>query len=100
PHRGGLRPFPTRRSSDLKWRRPSRGRVTSRYGPRSLLGGSFHAGVDYAGGPYTYAAAAGKVYRTGWNILAGRTGIGIGIDHGGRSEEHTSELQSRFESVC
>src|SRR5690625_85548 len=36
-----------------KWRRPSRGRVTSVYGPRSLLGGSFHAGGDYAGGPYT-----------------------------------------------
>src|SRR5690625_142544 len=66
-----------------KWRRPSRGRVTSGYGPRSLMGMGFHAGVDYAGGPYTYAAAAGKVYRTGWNILSGRTGIGIGIDHGG-----------------
>src|SRR5699024_10106243 len=46
-----------------KWRRPSRGRVTSRYGPRSLMGMSFHAGTDYAGGPFTYAAGAGKVYK-------------------------------------
>lgn len=65
------------------WRRPSRGMVTSRYGPRSLLGMNFHAGVDYAGGPYSYAAAAGKVFKTGWNILPHRSGIGIGIDHGG-----------------
>src|SRR5690625_4185048 len=33
-----------------KWRRPSRGRVTSGYGPRSLMWMGFHAGVDYAGG--------------------------------------------------
>jgi len=60
------------------WRRPSRGPVTSRYGPRW---GAFHAGIDIAGGGPTFAAAAGRVLRTGWNILAGRTGIGILLQH-------------------
>ena len=60
--------------------RPSRGPFTSMYGPRW---GSFHAGVDIAGGGPTYAAAAGKVSRVGWNVVPGRTGIGIVLSHGG-----------------
>lgn len=62
------------------WTRPMRGgRVTSRYGPRW---GGFHAGIDLAGGGRTFAARAGRVAATGWNILAGHTGIGILLDHG------------------
>src|SRR5690625_2179146 len=60
------------------WVRPSRGPITSRFGPRW---GGHHAGIDIAGGGPTYAAAAGEVLRTGWNILAGRTGIGIILQH-------------------
>ncbi|WP_250504835.1 peptidoglycan DD-metalloendopeptidase family protein [Bowdeniella massiliensis] len=60
--------------------RPSRGPITSWYGPRW---GAFHAGVDIAGGGPTYAAWNGKVAKTGWNIVPGRTGIGILLSHGG-----------------
>nr|WP_239541689.1 peptidoglycan DD-metalloendopeptidase family protein [Pseudoglutamicibacter cumminsii] len=60
--------------------RPSRGPFTSMYGPRW---GSFHAGVDIAGGGPTYAAADGKVSKVGWNVVPGRTGIGIVLSHGG-----------------
>src|SRR5699024_12843958 len=70
------------------FRSPSRGPVTSEFGSRW---GGFHAGIDIAGGGPTYAARGGKVVKTGWNIGPGRTG---------RSEEHTSELQSRFDLVC
>ena len=62
------------------WALPSRGPITSSYGPRW---GSFHAGTDIAGGGPTYAAHAGRVMKAGWNIVAGRTGIGILLDHGG-----------------
>ena len=62
------------------WALPSRGPITSGYGPRW---GSFHAGTDIAGGGPTFAAHAGRVTRAGWNPIAGRTGIGILLDHGG-----------------
>ena len=62
------------------WALPSRGPITSGYGPRW---GSFHAGTDIAGGGPTFAAHAGRVMKAGWNPIAGRTGIGILLDHGG-----------------
>ena len=62
------------------WALPSRGPITSGYGPRW---GDFHAGTDIAGGGPTFAAHAGRVTRAGWNPIAGRTGIGILLDHGG-----------------
>ena len=62
------------------WALPSRGPITSGYGPRW---GSFHAGTDIAGGGPTFAAHAGRVLKAGWNPIAGRTGIGILVDHGG-----------------
>ena len=62
------------------WALPSRGPITSGYGPRW---GSFHAGTDIAGGGPTFAAHAGRVLKAGWNPIAGRTGIGILLDHGG-----------------
>jgi len=67
------------------WSLPSRGPITSGYGARKapLSGAStFHAGIDIAGGGPTYAAAAGTVERTGWNVFGARSGIGILLDHG------------------
>ncbi len=61
------------------WMRPTAGPVTSRFGPRW---GSFHAGIDVAGGGPTYAARDGIVERVGWNAVPGRTGIGILLNHG------------------
>lgn len=61
------------------WVRPAQGPVTSEYGPRN---GAFHAGIDIGGPGPTFAAAAGSVVRTGWGVLAGRTGLGILLSHG------------------
>ena len=63
------------------WANPSVGPVTSRYGKRNLLGGTWHAGVDIAGGGNTFAAAGGHVHRVGWNIVPGRSGYGIALQH-------------------
>lgn len=65
------------------WRRPSFGPVTQRYGVPGVLSGLSHAGIDIAGGGKTYAAADGTVFRTGSGILGGRSGLGIGLSHGG-----------------
>lgn len=67
------------------WARPSRGRITSAFGPRW---GAFHNGTDFAGGGATYAAGAGKVSRVGWNVGRGNTGIGIMLDHGNGLETY------------
>ncbi|AYQ99244.1 tape measure protein [Brevibacterium phage Cantare] len=65
------------------WVRPSRGPITQRYGVPGVLSGLAHAGTDIAGGGKTYSAGDGTVYATGTGILGGRSGIGIGISHGG-----------------
>ena len=70
------------------WRRPSAGPITSRFGPRNLLGGTFHNGVDIAGGGRTYAANSGVVNRVGWNVGYGNSGIGILVGHGGGLESY------------
>jgi murein DD-endopeptidase MepM/ murein hydrolase activator NlpD len=62
-----------------QWVRPASGPVTSEYGLRN---GAFHAGIDIGTAGPTVAAAAGTVTSTGWNILGGRTGIGIILEHG------------------
>lgn len=54
------------------------GRVTSNFGPRW---GSFHNGIDLAGGGNTFAAWGGQVRRVGWNVGYGNTGIGVLIAH-------------------
>ena len=64
------------------WAVPSRGPLTSMFG--ATAGRRYpHAGIDIAGGGPTFAAADGQVIKTGWNILSGRTGIGILLGHGG-----------------
>lgn len=65
------------------WRRPSHGPMTQGYGVPGVLSGYPHAGIDIAGGGKTYATADGTVYRTGSGILGGRSGLGIGLSHGG-----------------
>jgi len=49
--------------------RPTRGVATSGFGPRSLLGMSFHNGLDIANsaGTPTRAVASGKVLFSGWD---------------------------------
>lgn len=68
------------------WTSPSRGPITSRYGPRW---GAFHAGDDIAGGGRVHAPADGRVVDVGWNILSGRTGVGVLLDHGGKIWSYT-----------
>ena len=62
-----------------RFHRPTRGPITSWFGPRW---GTTHAGVDIAGGGPTYAAWNGVVQKTGNNIIPGRTGLGILLNHG------------------
>ena len=63
-----------------RFTRPSAGPFTSMFG--SPRGRYPHAGVDIAGGGPTFSAWDGTVRKVGWNIVTGRTGIGILIDHG------------------
>lgn len=67
------------------WVRPSRGSVTSGYGSRW---GAFHNGIDFGGNLPVYAAGAGRVRRTGWNVGYGNTGLGVLISHGNGLETY------------
>jgi len=60
---------------------PAVGRITSEYGPRRLMGNTFHAGIDIANatGTDVWAAFDGTVVETGTNIEPGRSGKGIRI---------------------
>src|SRR5699024_11522478 len=81
-----LRPFPTRRSSDL-----------GRAGLRTPGPGRGHR---VSGGAPDRGARRGV--RTGGRGGTGGAGRAAGSARGAdaRSEEHTSELQSRFDLVC
>lgn len=66
--------------------RPVGGRVTSGFG--AGRGRYPHAGIDFAApiGTPVKAALPGTVARTGWNVVPGRTGIGVFLNHpGGRN---------------
>src|SRR5699024_12592134 len=86
--------FPTRRSSDLRhrqavWPRPGAGRDVrnaDRGGDRRAA----RPGVRAGAGPWPGAADPAGHRRSGAGAAVYRA----------RSEEHTSELQSRFELVC
>src|SRR5699024_12837965 len=83
PHPRNLHSFPTRRSSDLHdVRRPLPGTVRPGLRPRFQLGTPGSGREPARGG-------AG-------HVASGRRRRG----RPGRSEEHTSELQSRFDLVC
>lgn len=67
-----------------KWRKPINSySITSRFGPRSMFGNTFHAGIDLAGPANSsiFAANAGKIVKKGFNSLSGRSGLGIAIQH-------------------
>src|SRR5690625_4128759 len=77
--------------------RPVNGQLTSRFGSRW---GGTHAGVDWAvpvGTPVS-AALAGTVARAGWNVVSGRTGLGVLLAHEGNRNTyygHLSKLVAR-----
>lgn len=79
---GGSDAFDVGKATSGGWVRPGPGPVTSRFGPR--WGGS-HSGIDLAmpvGTPLR-APRSGRVIRAGWNTLAGRSGIGMMMQHNG-----------------
>lgn len=71
--------------SSTGWARPSRAAVTSGYGSRW---GAFHNGIDFGGPGPVYAAGAGRVRRTGWNVGYGNTGLGVLLSHGNGLETY------------
>ncbi|MET7638413.1 peptidoglycan-binding protein [Streptomyces sp. NPDC005438] len=78
------------------WCTPAQGRFPEggHYGaPR---GGASHAGQDVSNpiGTAVYAAGAGTVIRRGTNVLSGRTGNGIVIDHGGGTYTYYGHLNA------
>src|SRR5207249_10537837 len=85
-----LHSFPTRRSSDLRSPCPAPASMSRcpprRWSPRSWPTWDFVLDVNLKGG-FFCAQAAARVM-----VAGGR--------RGSRSEEHTSELQSRFDLVC
>src|SRR5207249_10387434 len=77
-HHRSARSFPTRRSSDL---------LNVRAAPRKKQKGGWHVNNQPPEGPT-------QLDSHGLNLAFGR------LVESGRSEEHTSELQSRFDLVC
>lgn len=64
------------------WANPTVGPITSRFGMRTIFGKtSLHAGTDIAGGGRTFAASSGTVRDVGWNLIGGRSGYGILLQH-------------------
>jgi hypothetical protein len=79
---------------------PAAGRVTSEYGPRKLMGNTFHSGLDIANANGTDVRAAfdGTVVEVGANIEPGRSGNAIRIrsDQGGNTYYgHLSAMRVR-----
>lgn len=70
-----------------EWVAPLDAPITSRFGPRNLLGGTFHYGTDFAAacGTPIYAAADGIVTYTG-GPYRGLTGNVVFLDHGNETE--------------
>src|SRR5437868_8099574 len=84
-HYRALHSFPTRRSSDLHARQGSTRAPQFR-----------HGGVVWGPRPRQYHHDVPKKMRR----LAIRSALSDKVATNSRSEEHTSELQSRFDLVC
>src|SRR5207249_10393374 len=80
-------PFPTRRSSDLAHLQPHPEQARGGVDVARRLGGG--EGGERAG-----------VLEVPPHLQRGRRGLVVARGRGVRSEEHTSELQSRFDLVC
>src|SRR5699024_12613969 len=99
PHHILLPPFPTRRSSDLPTPFASRQLVPFRVKIQRLVLVVIFP-VTLADLPDDPAGAAHR-HHVGGNILGHhRASTDDAVVPDGRSEEHTSELQSRFDIVC
>src|SRR5207249_11440303 len=92
-----LHSFPTRRSSDLFVAHFGRNVRVQLNSPVTAI----HYGADTGGGVVVETATGGK-YRGRRVVVTVSTGILAArrIAFHPRSEEHTSELQSRFDLVC
>src|SRR5690606_40735742 len=86
--------FPTRRSSDLRYfdSRISREQLVDVYVGGYIVGGCLVAGAFHDLRAYAAEAEGCVPERTGYRCEVGKPRI--------RSEEHTSELQSREHLVC
>src|SRR5207249_10903116 len=86
-----LHSFPTRRSSDLKCKnlRDSAG---------ELFFGAASRGFPRPAEPCRFGASLPT--RSSWRNSPNRSGVPHPSRRPSRSEEHTSELQSRFDLVC
>lgn len=71
------------------WTRPHLGPITSHFGPR--WGGS-HSGTDLGGVGPVFAAGAGRVMAQGWNLIAGRSGLGMLLNHGAPGSTYYGHL--------
>src|SRR5699024_12436595 len=96
----GFHTYPTRRSSDLTGADVTEEGVTFRYEDRRQEGAVYNV---YAGEDIV-AAYGAKIYSKGdlvkGNLTTDDNGSAVLKNlHLGRSEEHTSELQSRFDLV-
>lgn len=79
--------------------RPISGQVTSGFG--ASRGRYPHAGIDFAApvGTPVYAAMDGTVSRAGTNIITGRTGLGMFLDHVGGRNTYYGHLSQFIASV-
>src|SRR5690606_41386056 len=92
-----LYPFPTRRSSDLKVREAAYGWIDALAAEQFLHGPLIGVHPGDLGVMINVPGAA--IQRTS-DIARVLDGIGLDLWLVGRSEEHTSELQSRENLVC
>lgn len=79
--------------------RPAAGPYTSRFG--ASRGAYPHAGIDIAAavGSSVNAALAGVVERAGWNVVPGRTGIGMLLAHQNGQKTYYGHLSRTLAKV-
>lgn len=79
---------------------PAEGRVSSEYGWRPALSPRIpkmlHAGIDIANKTSTpiFAAFAGRIIASGWNVVSGRTGQGVLIENPDGEKQYYGHLDT------